>query len=66
VIESSIEIVATFFNLTLQILPVQKQKSRVIAGAAFVNRDQALGSGCDRGIADMNGYHKKFLGFHKC
>jgi len=35
--------VAAFFNLTLQILPLQKQKSRAIAGAAFVNRDQVLG-----------------------
>jgi hypothetical protein len=46
--------VATFFNLTLQILPLQKQKNRAIAGAACVNRDQVLGGGCDQGIADMN------------
>jgi hypothetical protein len=52
--------VATFFNLTLQILPLQKQKNRAIAGAACVNRDQVLGGGCDQGIADMNGYHKNF------
>jgi len=38
-------------------MKTNKKKIRAIAGAAFVNRDQVLGSGCNWGIADMQKYH---------
>jgi hypothetical protein len=36
---------------------------RLVAGAAFVNRDQVLGGGCNCGIADMLKYHNFWEGF---
>jgi hypothetical protein len=34
-------------------MKTDKKKSRAIAGAAFVNRDQVLGGGCNCEIADI-------------
>ena len=41
----------------------QTKKSRAIAGAAFVNRDQVLDGGCNCEIADMRIYHNFSEGF---
>jgi hypothetical protein len=38
-------------------MKTDKKKSRAIAGAAFVNRDQVLGGGCNCEIADMPKKH---------
>jgi hypothetical protein len=40
------------------LIKTNKKRNRTIAGAAFVNRDQVLGGGCDWGIADMPKKHK--------
>jgi hypothetical protein len=39
-----------------------QKKSRAIAGAAFINRDQVLGGGSKCEIADMRIYHSFFRG----
>jgi len=44
-------------------MEADKKKSRAIAGAAFANRDQVLGGGCDWEIADIRKYHNFSEGF---
>jgi hypothetical protein len=43
--------------------PCKNKKSRAVAGAAFVNRDQVLGDGCNLESADIRIYHNFSEGF---
>jgi hypothetical protein len=44
-------------------MKTDKKKSRAIASAAFVNRDQVLGGGCNCEIADIKRISQVFRSF---
>jgi len=43
--------------------PAKTKKAEPLLDAAFVNRDQILGGGCNLRIADMQKYHNFWEGF---